>query len=72
MTESGDDHSTRIKEAWDHRYVEFGNDLAAAPASPSLLMNQTLAIAISQSSLAIAVQTPLAAATSGTADRRRA
>jgi hypothetical protein len=72
MTQSGTDYSPRIKEVRDYRCVEVGDDLAAGPASPPRLMDKPLAIAISQPALAIAVQTPLAAATFGTADQRRA
>jgi len=42
MTQRGSDHSARIKESWDHRDVEIGNDLVAQLASPPLLVNDLL------------------------------
>jgi len=47
MTKGGGDDSARIEEAWDYRIVEIGDDLVAEPASPPLLVDEPLAIAIS-------------------------
>lgn len=65
------DHGARIQEAWNHPLVERRDHLAAMPALPAPLLEETFALEFTQAPNPQVVPGPLLAAAPRTAKRKR-